>query len=46
MDKLSCRILRLEHSHKGISSVVEVDEIKVGKRVNVTYLAFLSLVVN
>ena len=37
-DKLSCRILRQEHSHKGINSVVKVSEIKVGKRVNLTYL--------
>ena len=33
-DKLSCRIFRLEHSHRGISSVVRVSEIKVEKRVN------------
>ena len=41
-DKLSCRILRLQHSH---SHVVKNSEIKVEKRVNLTYLVFLSLVV-
>ena len=33
-DKLSCRILRLEHIYRGISFVVRVSEIKVEKRVN------------
>ena len=33
------------HNYRGIRSVVKVSEIKVEKRVNLTYLVFLSLVV-